>query len=235
MKPAFTLALASALATGCASTDAPTHGHLAEGFLSSYARLAEDPVHPDVYVWRLTGVDFAAYDLVIVEEPVMRRRLDDCLPSPEDRHAMCLALQSALEAALRRHLDVVPSLDGVDLSRRGVLRVKSAVTAALLDRAPEPPLPGHHGGGDVASRFAFECEVLDAANARPLARMVAFDRTQWIPAHGITEWRNCTRAFSTWADDAAWLVQPPLPAPAGTPASGAAPATSDSERTPVST
>ena len=231
---ALALALLMPLAA-CAWPEGRTHGHHAEGFLSAYAHLAEDPVRPDVYVWRLPEADFAAYDLVIVDEPVMRRRIDDCLPSPEDRHAMCLALQSALEAALHRRLDVTPSLDGIDLSRRGVLRVKSAITAALVDRGAKPPEPGHHGWGEVDSRFAFECEVLDAANARPLARMVVFDRAQWIPAHQNTDWNACARDFSAWAQDAAWLVQPVLPPAPPAPPAAPAPGTSDSERTPVST
>ena len=91
-----------------------------------------------------------------------------------------------------------------------------------------------------SSRFAIECEVLDASSARPLARMVAFDRTQWIPARQMTDWSACARDFDAWSQDVSWLVQPeglePLPAGGADPAAPAeAPAASDSERTPVST
>ena len=231
----------SALLAGCASPPGATHGHLASGFLSSYTHLAADPVRPDVFVWRLEQADLADYDTVIVDEPVMRRRLDDCLPSPADRDAMRLSLQSAIERALQPRLKVVHTLDGANPQPGRALRVKSAITAALVDHGSEPPVPEHHGWGEIDSRFAFECEVLDAANARPLARMVAFDRTQWIPARQTTEWSACERDFDAWAADAAWLVQRPgedaapvEEAPdAGAPT--AVPGASDSERTPVST
>lgn len=90
------LMLVSLLA-GCASPPGATHGHLSTGFLSSYNHLAAESVRPDVFVWRLEGFDLAGYDAVIVDEPVMRRRLDDCLPSPADRDAMRLSLQQAIE------------------------------------------------------------------------------------------------------------------------------------------
>lgn len=236
------------LVAGCASSPGATHGHLSTGFLSSYTRLTADPVRPDVFVWRLEGADLSGYDRVIVDEPVMRRRLDDCLPSPADRDAMRLSLQAAIEGALKPHLQVQHALEGPDAERGRTLRIKSAITTALVDHGAEPPVPGHEGWGEMDSRFAFECELLDAANARPLARMVAFDRTQWIPARQTTDWSACERDFAAWAADAVWLVQRPVAgappagagaepdaAPEGEPAAAPAPGTSDSDRTPVST
>lgn len=216
------LLLSIALA-GCAVTSSSTHGRIDSGFLSTYAHLAPDAVRPDVLVWRLPDARFAGFDAVVVELPAMRRRPDDVLPSPEDRMNMALALQAEIKRALAPRFRLLENAGGDGTPVGRILRVKTAITTALLDRGDEPPVPEHHGWGEVPMRFAFECEVVDAANTRPLARMVSFDRTQWVRPRSVTPWPACRRDFAGWARDASWLVQPPEAAAAGAGEEAASP------------
>jgi hypothetical protein len=209
MRFALAIALAATALGGCGLPPSPTHGCLDSGFLSTYAHLAPDPVRPDALAWRLPAARLGDYEAVIVELPAMRRRPDDVLPSPEDRQAMALSLQAEIKRALPSRLRLLETAEDAAWATGRVLRVKTAITTALIDRGDLPPEPEHHGWGEVPMRFAFECEVLDAGNARPLARMVSFDRTQWVRPRNITPWQACTRDFAQWARDAAWLVQPP--------------------------
>ena len=87
-------------ACGTLLPHAPLRGHAAGGFLSSYGNLAPSTEHHDVLFWRLPGDDFSDFDAVVVERPVMRRRLDDSLPSPAERDERCLALQAAVQREL---------------------------------------------------------------------------------------------------------------------------------------
>jgi hypothetical protein len=197
---------------GCGAPNTPTHGRIDDGFLSTYAHLHADPTRPDLFVWRLEGADLAAYRSVIVEMPALRRRPDDQLPSPEIRAGLSDAMRDWLLESLTPRLQRVQDVGDAQVGE--TLVVKTAITTALRDRGLEPPIATHHGWGEVPMRFAFECEVLDAVNRRPLARMVSFDRTQWIPARSLTPWPACERDFAAWGRDAAWLIQPPAPVPA---------------------
>lgn len=208
---------------GCAWQPAPTHGQLDGGFLSTYAHLAPDEVRPDLLAWRLREARFDRYEAVVVELPAMRRRPDDVLPSPDDRMEMALALQAEIKRAMSARFRLLESAGGDGTPVGRILKVKTAITTALIDRGDEPPEPEHHGWGEVPMRFAFECEVIDAGNARPLARMVSFDRTQWVRPRDITPWPACRRDFANWARDAAWLVQPGEGARAGAAPAAASP------------
>jgi hypothetical protein len=86
--------------------------------------------------------------------------------------------------------------------------------------------PGH---------FALECEVVDGANVRPIAKMVAWDRVRVIDSNQPTPWELIAQDFAAWSDDVAWLVQPP--AGVAAPASGEGAAGDDKvpEPEPVST
>jgi len=223
MRRCTPIALLLALA-GCGLPPTATHGRVDSGFLSTYAHLAPDAVRPDLIAWRLPQARLRDYDSVVVEMPVMRRRPDDVLPSPEERMNMTLALQAEIKRALAPRFRLLEAAGGDGTPVGRILRVKTAITTALLDRGDLPPEPEHHGWGEVPMRFAFECEVIDAGNAKPLARMVSFDRTQWVPPRTITPWPACTRDFATWASDAAWLVQPPEAARAGDEPPAASPA-----------
>jgi len=215
--------LLSLTLAGCAMPTTPTHGVADSGFLSTYAHLAPDEVRPDVLAWRLPQARFTGYDAIVIELPAMRRRPDDVLPSPQDRMEMALALQAELKRALSPRFRLLESAQGDRPEVGRVLRMKTAITTALLDRGDEPPVPEHHGWGEVPMRFAFECEVVDAANTRPLARMVSFDRTQWVRPRSVTPWPACRRDFAGWARDASWLVQPPEAAAAGAGEEAASP------------
>lgn len=192
---------------GCGAPPTPTHGRIDDGFLSTYAHLRTDPLRPDLFVWRLESANLADYREVVIDLPAIRRRPDDQLPGPEARAAMQHAMRDWLVESLTPRLKLCEDAAGVEPGT--VLVVKSAVTTALLDRGLEPPVATHHGWGEVPCRFAFECEVLDAATRRPLARMVSFDRAQVVPARTPTPWEACERDFPSWGRDAAWLVQPP--------------------------
>jgi hypothetical protein len=216
----------------CGAPPTPTHGRIDDGFLSTYAHLQADPVRPDLFVWRLDGANLADYREVMVDLPAIRRRPDDQLPGPEARAAMQHAMRDWLVESLTPRLTLRE--DGVGAEPGTVLVVKSAITTALLDRGLEPPMATHHGWGEVPSRFAFECEVVDAVTRRPLARMVSFDRTQSVPARSPTPWDACERDLPSWGRDAAWLVQPPT-APAPEPWAPPVPETAPAAPLPVST
>lgn len=214
---------------GCGAPPAPTHGRIDDGFLSTYAHLRTDPLRPDLFVWRLGSANLADYREVVIDLPAIRRRPDDQLPGPEARAAMQHAMRDWLVESLTPRLKLCEDAAGVEPGT--VLVVKSAVTTALLDRGLEPPVATHHGWGEVPCRFAFECEVVDAATRRPLARMVSFDRTQVVPARTPTPWEACERDFPSWGRDAAWLVQPPV-APAAEPWAPPVPETAPAEAPP---
>lgn len=214
---------------GCGAPPEPTHGRIDSGFLSTYAHLQPDPVRPDVFVWRLEKAELSAYRSVIVELPTLRRRPDDQLPSPQGRIELSDMMRDWLVESLTPKFRVVT--DAADAQPGEVLVVRTAITTALLDRGLEPPLATHHAWGEVPMRFAFECEVLDAANRRPLARMVCFDRTQWIPARTPTPWSDCERDLPAWGRDAWWLVQPPA-APVAEPWAPPAPEAAPAEAPP---
>jgi hypothetical protein len=217
------------LLAACGAPPAPTHGRIDDGFLSSYAHLASDPVRPDLFVWRLADTDFAGYRSVVIETPAIRRRPDDQLPSPEDRARLSDGLRGWLVESLTPRFTL--RANASDARPGETLVIKTAITSALLDRGLDAPVATHHGWGEMPARFALECEVVDGANRRPLARMVSFDRAQVIPAHVPTPWPDCERDFPAWGRDASWLVQPPAaavdpwapPVPETAPASPPAP------------
>ncbi|NBV64456.1 MAG: DUF3313 family protein [Planctomycetes bacterium] len=207
------------------------------GFLSSYGNLVADYTRPDVLVWHLPNTDFGEYTAALVQEPVLRRRPDDSLPSPADRDALCLSLQTAVKAALRKRLTIVEDLDADTLKAHRVLRVKLAVTTALQDRGNTPPDGECQRWGMGPGHFALECEVVDGENVRPIAKMVAWDRVRVIDSNQPTPWELIAQDFAAWSDDVAWLVQPPAGAGAAAPASGEGAAGDDKvpEPGPVST
>lgn len=212
---------------GCGWPQPRTFGRSDSGFLSAYAPLGPDPVRPDVLVWRLPDTGWRSYDSIVVELPAMRRRPDDVMPAPEERMRMALALQAELKRALAPRFTLLEQASGAGTPVGRILRMKTAITTALLDRGDLPPEPEHHGWGEVPMRFAFECEVVDAGNARPLGRLVSFDRTQWVRPRDITPWGACIKDFRNWSGDAAWLVQPP----AGVAGVGAAAASAGPDST----
>lgn len=166
-------------------------------------------------VWRLAVKEFGgftSYDAVVVEQPSLRRRQDDSLPTPAERAVLCLALQSQVKNSLRLRFTLLENMQPETCKGHRVLRVKLAVTTALQDRGDTPPHGEWQSWGDRPSNFACECEVIDAHNMRPLAKLIAFDRTRYIDPKQITPWTACASDFSAWASDVAWLVQPPLAA-----------------------
>lgn len=205
------------------------------GFLSSYNNLVADDTRPDVLVWHLPDADFAGYTAALVQEPVLRRRPDDSLPSHADRDALCLSLQTAVKDALRRRLTIVEDLDPETLRTHRVLRVKLAVTTALQDRGNTPPDGECQRWGLGPGHFALECEVVDGANVRPIAKMVAWDRVRVIDSNQPTPWELVAQDFAAWADDVAWLVQPPAGAAPPPSEEGAAGDEKVPEPAPVST
>lgn len=205
------------------------------GFLSSYGNLVADYTRPDVLVWHLPDADFAGYTAALVQEPVLRRRPDDSLPSHADRDALCLSLQTAVKDALRRRLAIVEDLEPETLKAHRVLRVKLAVTTALQDRGNTPPDGECQRWGMGPGHFALECEVVDGANVRPIAKMVAWDRVRVIDSNQPTPWELIAQDFAAWSDDVAWLIQPPTGADVAVPAAGDAGAGADETPAPVST
>lgn len=205
------------------------------GFLSSYGNLVADYTRPDVLVWHLPDADFAGYTAALVQEPVLRRRPDDSLPSHADRDALCLSLQTAVKDALRRRLAIVEDLEPETLKAHRVLRVKLAVTTALQDRGNTPPDGECQRWGMGPGHFALECEVVDGANVRPIAKMVAWDRVRVIDSNQPTPWELIVQDFAAWSDDVAWLIQPPTGADVAVPAAGDAGAGADETPAPVST
>ena len=205
------------------------------GFLSSYGNLVADYTRPDVLVWHLPDADFAGYTAALVQEPVLRRRPDDSLPSHADRDALCLSLQTAVKDALRRRLAIVEDLEPETLKAHRVLRVKLAVTTALQDRGNTPPDGECQRWGMGPGHFALECEVVDGANVRPIAKMVAWDRVRVIDSNRPTPWELITQDFAAWSDDVAWLIQPPTGADVAVPAAGDGAAGADETPAPVST
>ncbi|MFM1830207.1 MAG: hypothetical protein RLZZ558_547 [Planctomycetota bacterium] len=200
------------LLTACGTLlpHAPTRGHAASGFLSSYGNLAPSTDRHDVLFWRLPGDDFADFDAVVVEQPVMRRRLDDTLPSPTERDELCLALRSAVERAVQPRFKVLQDDDAASRERHRIFRVKLAVTTALIDNGHEPPEPDWQRWSSHPGRFALECEAVWADNARPMAKMVVFDRDRLVQPDAVTPWSECRTLFDAWAADVAWLLQPPV-------------------------
>lgn len=167
-------------------------------------------------MWRRPDLDLTPYDSVVVEQPSLRRRHDDTLPSPEAREALCTELRDRLQDALKAEYRIVPSADLVDRATDAPLRVRVAVTTALLDRGDLPPEGEWQGWGDRPAEFSMECEVVDGLNARPVAKMVVFDRTSTIPASQVTPWERSSSLFVRWGGDVAWLLQrPESPAPPG--------------------
>lgn len=205
------------------------------GFLSSYGNLVADDTRPDVLVWHLPDADFGSYTAALVQEPVLRRRPDDSLPSHADRDALCLSLQTAVKDALRRRLAIVEDLEPETLKAHRVLRVKLAVTTALQDRGNTPPDGECQRWGMGPGHFALECEVVDGANVRPIAKMVAWDRVRVIDSNQPTPWELITQDFAAWSDDVAWLIQPPTGADVAVPAAGDGAAGADETPAPVST
>lgn len=201
-------------------------GRSETGFLSAYGSLQAAPGRPAVFVWRSRSEDLPAYDAVLVEQPSLRRRHDDTLPSPEAREAICTQLRERLQEALQADHRVLGSLEELDDCSCTPLRIRVAVTTALLDRGDLPPQGEWQGWGDRPGSFSLECEVVDGLNARPVAKMVVFDRTSTVPADQVTPWERSAPLFVRWAADVAWLVQPvaPVSAPAAVPEPAAAPA-----------
>lgn len=195
-------------------------GRSETGFLSTYWNLAPDPRRPDVLVWHLPDAGFAGYTAALVQEPVLRRRPGDQLPSPADRDALCRAVQASVQDALRRRLTIVDDVDPSSPQARSVMRVKLAVTTALTDRGDLPPEGECQRWAAGPARFALECEVLDGADARPIAKMIAWDRRRTFDPDQPTPWNMAWRNLGAWADDVAWLVQPPDAAAAGAAAAG---------------
>jgi hypothetical protein len=115
--------------------------------------------------------------------------------------------------------------------------VKLAVTTALQDRGNTPPDGECQRWGMGPGHFALECEVVDGANVRPIAKMVAWDRVRVIDSNQPTPWELIAQDFAAWSDDVAWLVQPPAGAGVAAPASGGGAAGDDKvpEPEPVST
>lgn len=223
--------------SACGMPREGTHGRVDDGFLSSYAQLRADPVRPDLFVWRLADADFAGYRSVVIDLPALRRRPDDQLPAPDERARLAHAMRDRLLESLTPRFKVLES--AAQAKPGETLVVKTAITSAVLDRGLDTPTATHHGWGEMPGRFALECEVVDAANRRPLARMVSFDRSQSIPARTLTPWPDCERDFPSWSRDAAWLVQPPAapaPEPWAAPAPEAAPGSApEPAPAPVST
>ena len=197
-------------ACGTLLPHAPLRGHAAGGFLSSYGNLAPSTEHHDVLFWRLPGDDFSDFDAVVVERPVMRRRLDDSLPSPAERDELCLALQAAVQRALQPRFKVLQDDDAASRERHRIFRIKLAVTTALIDHGNEPPEPDWQRWSTHPSRFSLECEAVWADNARPMAKLVAFDRDRLVQPHTVTPWPECRTLFDGWGADVAWLLQPPV-------------------------
>lgn len=204
----------------------PARGRSETGFLSAYGGLEPAAGRPAVFVWRRPDLDLAPYDCVVVERPSLRRRHDDTLPAPEIREALCTELRERLQEALKAEYRIVPSVEDLDRSQDAPLRIRVAVTTALLDRGELPPQGEWQGWGDRPAEFSLECEVVDGRNARPVAKLVVFDRTGTIPANQVTPWERSSPLFVRWAADVAWLVQrpespaaasPPTAAPAETP------------------
>jgi len=205
------------------------------GFLSSYGNLVADYTRPDVLVWHLPDADFGSYTAALVQEPVLRRRPDDLLPSPADRDALCLSLQTAVKDALRKRLAIVEDLNADTLKTHRVLRVKLAVTTALQDRGNNPPDGECQRWGMGPGHFALECEVVDGANVRPIAKMIAWDRVRVVDSNQPTPWELIRLDFAAWSDDVAWLVQPPAGAAAPASGEGAVGEDAAPEPLPVST
>lgn len=221
------LLLITLLAAACGSLwpAERMRGRSETGFLSTYANLSPDPRRPDVLVWHLSGIDLADYTAALVQEPVLRRRPDDQLPSPADRDALCRAVQASVQDALRQRLTIVEDVDPNSPQARRVMRVKLAVTTALMDRGDLPPEGECQRWATGPTHFALECEVVDGADARPIAKLIAWDRRRTVECDQPTPWHQAWRNLGAWADDVAWLVQPPAgAAAAGGVADGAAPA-----------
>lgn len=224
-------------AAGCGSLlpHPAARGRSETGFLSSYGALQAASDRPGVFVWRRADVDFGPYDTVVVEPPVLRRKPGDVLPSPEERESMCAELRARVRDALKADYRVVDSIEQADRSKDDVLRVRVAVTTALVDRGTERPEGEWQMWGDQPGEFSLECEVVDGFNGRPVAKMVAFDRTRQLPAGVITPWKDCETLFVRWGADVAWLVQPPPEVPPAAPAvvEPAAPPAEPSPATPA--
>jgi hypothetical protein len=216
----------SLMACGSLLPHPAPRGRSETGFLSAYGALQAAPGRPAVFVWRNRSEDLPSYDAVLVEQPSLRRRHDDALPSPEEREALCTQLRERIQEALKADHHVMASLDEIDRGDWTPLRIRVAVTTALLDRGDLPPQGEWQGWGDRPGTFSLECEVVDGLNARPVAKMVVFDRTSTIPAGEITPWARSAPLFVRWAADVAWLVQPAAPAsePAAAPEPPAEPA-----------
>jgi hypothetical protein len=212
--------------SGCGSLlpHTPARGRSETGFLSSYAALQPEAGRTGVFAWRRPDIDFGPYDTVVIEQPSLRRKHDDVLPSPAQREALCSRLRAMVRDALKADFRVIDSIDDANNLTDDVLRIRLAVTTALIDLGDVPPQGEWQGWGDRPGRFALECEVVDGFNARPAAKMVVFDRTRILPGDSVTPWNECEPLFVRWAADVAWLIQPPPDGSApGVPATRAAP------------
>ncbi len=177
------LAVAGALASGCASAPAPTGG-----FLSSYDRLApQDSLRAEVSSWRdeaqLAGrsrVTIAPTRLTPSAAAALTPDLGEAVRREVDRQ-LCLELSERFE--------VIPAPEGSD-----VIMVRAAVTdiaatsvaASLLSAAASRTIPGP-GAVRVPlglGALAAEAEALDAATGAQMAAMTWSRRAQIVMDKG---------------------------------------------------
>lgn len=234
MRASAAAILALATASGCGSLlpHPPARGRAETGFLSAYGGLRLVDGRTGVFAWRWADADLGSFRAVLIEWPVLRRRHDDILPPPQVQRDLCDGLRTRLVEALGADRRVITSREEADRGAGGLLRVRVAVTSAIADRGDLPPEGEWQGWGDRPGRFSLECEVVDGFNARPLAKMVVFDRTRTLPAGSVTPWEESASLFVRWAADVAWLVQPPAGAD---DAETEGPGTDAAESDPVST
>ena len=193
--------LGALLLTAACTTSRPASRTRPEpsGFLGDYARFRADPGGSLVY--RKPGVDFTAFDRILLE-PVVFWGSSARNLSPSDRDQLRLYFENAFKRA------VGPAYPVVLEPGPGVMRVRAALTGltpterqqvAPSSRSVDPYAPPIATVERSVGWASVEAELLDSESGERLYAVVARRRADALPsARGLRKWGHVEQVIDTW-------------------------------------
>ena len=173
--------------------------------------LNQDPMAPgtgeaiapkDPVVKRAAGADFAAYSMVLVEEPsIAPDATQGADVKPDQLRSLQDTMRDDLKEAFGDRYKAVGEIgDGTLLVRTWIMR--AVPNSPLQNIAPQSQV-GRGGYGYAAIRI----EVLDSRSRRELLSFTHERSTERFSLEKLSEWGSVEKSFSTWADEVAKLAR----------------------------
>ena len=212
MRRAATILLAIGVtlpATGCMRSVRARATEYATDFLDSYERLEPGDRYEPLYQWNATGVDWTAYDKLILAPVVARGRADDDLDVPHD-----IAEDIIQRLDDKLYIALCPDYLMVNDPCPGALHLEVAVTRIMprhtlfdttttispIGLATTAGSGAYSGRTPFTGGLAIEYRITEAESGRPLAE--AADRRlggKWI-AKGFSKWADANAVIDAYAE-----------------------------------